>query len=252
MVIEIIKSYVKVFPNRLGEIKEMNCGYTAEIIEYNNSDDITIKFLDTDETIKTTYGNFKKGNIKSHFSPTVYGWGIIGLENIQDENGKMLKSYRVWSSMIGRCYGEVYHKNKPNYIGCEICEEWKYYSNFKKWFNENWYEIDEELQLDKDLICNNLGLEKKIYSPSTCLFLPKSLNTSLTNLNQKRKFSVLPSGKYRIQVKNKGFKQTYNTYEEALKGCIEDRILYIRNKLKSYENKIPKYIYEQVYNVKIK
>ena len=65
MVIEIIKSYVKVFPNRLGEIKEMNCGYTAEIIEYNNSDDITIKFLDTDETIKTTYCNFKKGNIKS-------------------------------------------------------------------------------------------------------------------------------------------------------------------------------------------
>lgn len=248
----MIRFLIRPTMNKIGEKRLMNCGYEAEIIEYNNAKDTTIKFLDTGEIVQSiTYCNFKKGKVKSHFSPTVYDWGIVGLEDTQDENGKILKSYRVWNSMIGRCYGEVYHKNNPNYIGCEVCEEWKYYVNFKKWFDENWYEIDEELQLDKDLICNNLGLEIKMYSPSTCLFLPKSINVKLTNLNKEKKFNILPSGKYRIQVKNKGFKQTYNTYEEALQGYKEDRLLFIRKSLNKYKDIIPNNIYNEIYNIKI-
>lgn len=244
--------------SKLGEIRKMRCGELAEIIEYNETRDITVKILSTGEIIKANYYNFKKGNIKSHFSPTVYGWGIIGTEKTKDDNGSSLKSYRVWSSMIGRCYGEVYNKNNPNYIGCEVCEEWRLYSNFKKWFDENYYTLEnEDVQLDKDLLCDKLGLEVKTYSPNTCLFLPKSINTKLINLNKPMKFNVLPSGKFRVGIPKefrgiKGFKQSYDTYEEALKFHAEIKLVSIREHLKYYKDKIPSKVYDVVYNINIK
>ena len=243
--------------SKLGEIREMGCGELAEIIEYTGVGDITVKILGTGEIIKANYGNFKKGNIKSHFSPTVYGWGIIGTEKTRDDNGSMLKSYRVWSSMIGRCYGEVYNKRNPNYIGCEVCEEWRLYSNFKKWFDENYYTLeDEDVQLDKDLLCNKLELTNKLYSPNTCLFLPKSINTKLRELNKNRKFQVLPSGKFRMHLpkefRGKGIKEVYNTYEEALEVHLKFRVSSIRKRLEYYKDKIPSEVYEIVYNIDIK
>ena len=239
--------------DRIGEIRTMNCGYKAEIIEYKNANNITVRILETNEIIKNViYKNFIKGAIKSHFSPTVYNWGIIGTESITDENGVILKSYKVWNSMIGRCYGKVYHKRNPNYIGCEVCDEWKFFNNFKKWFDENYYTLDnEDVQLDKDLICNNLGMNNKLYSPNTCLFIPKSINVKLTNLNKKNKFSILPNGKFRIKAKNKSRKEVYDTYDEALTSYKEDRLLFIRKSLECYKDKIPFNVYNEIYNIKI-
>ena len=239
---------------RIGEIHTMKCGYTIEIIDYKDANDVTIKFLETDEVIEgVRYGNIKKKSLKPRFSPTVYGWGITGTEKIRDDNGSMLKSYRVWGSMIGRCYGEVYNKRNPNYIGCEVCEEWRLYSNFKKWFDENYYTLeDEDVQLDKDLICNNLGLESKLYSPTTCLFLPKGINVKLIRLNKDKKFTILPSGNFRIRSKTEKTKEVYETYEEALEGYKQDRLLSIRTSLENYKDKIPSNVYDEIYNIKIK
>ena len=65
-----------------------------------------------------------------------------------------------------------------------------------------------EYQLDKDLIGGLLGL--RIYSPKTCVFLPKYLNTMLeTNAGQRRE---LPIGVTMGRVLQKTGEQTYSVY----------------------------------------
>ena len=84
---------------RIGEIHTMKCGYTIEIIDYKNAKDVTVKFLETDEVIEgVCYGNIKKKNLKSHFSPTVYGWEIIGTDKY---------SIKILSILTGKTQKEL-------------------------------------------------------------------------------------------------------------------------------------------------
>ena len=41
--------------------------------------------------------------------------------------------YGKWVNMLQRCYSELYHDKFPTYKDCTVCEEWKYFSKFKKW-----------------------------------------------------------------------------------------------------------------------
>lgn len=102
---------------------------------------------------------------------TAFGVAINDLpSSIIRPNGKNAKFYSVWSSMIQRCYSKDWHKKYPTYIGCTVCEEWLTLSTFKEWFEENYV---EGYQLDKDFLSD----ENKRYSPETCVFVPKDVNT---------------------------------------------------------------------------
>ena len=64
------------FKDRTGEVKKMNCGMNATIIEYVNSHDITIKFEDGEILKHKFYGDFKNGkidnpNLKTNFQDRV-------------------------------------------------------------------------------------------------------------------------------------------------------------------------------------
>jgi hypothetical protein len=99
----------------------------------------------------------------------VYNVGYVLKENTR-ENGKQLKSYDYWRGMIRRCYSEKYHITHPTYRNCTVCDEWKCYDNFKEWFKINYYEIhNESTALDKDILIKG----NKVYSPDTCVFVPK-------------------------------------------------------------------------------
>ena len=102
--------------------------------------------------------------------------------------------YEKWSSMLKRCYSESVHRNRPTYIGCEVCKEWKYYKNFYEWMhNQDNFEIlesiGEKYHLDKDILIKN----NKIYSPETCELVPHIVNTLFISCNSHR-------GKYPIGV----------------------------------------------------
>ncbi len=85
----------------------------------------------------------------------------------------MCPYYQTWVSMLKRCYSAKYHTRFPTYIGCAVCDDWLYFSNFKKWMEQqDW----RGKQLDKDLLVGG----NKVYSPNTCLFIPQRLNTTLT------------------------------------------------------------------------
>ena len=85
--------------------------------------------------------------------------------------GKRLRCpfYRTWCSMLMRCYDAKYQSAYPTYIGCSVCDEWLFFSNFKAWMEQqDW--IDKEL--DKDLLVKG----NKVYSPELCVFVDRVTN----------------------------------------------------------------------------
>jgi len=115
----------------------------------------------------------------------VYGVGINDANYVIEKreyhflNGKKIARlvwrcpyYTVWSSMLRRCYSKKYSEVKPTYENVSCCEEWLIFSTFKSWMEQqDW----EGRQLDKDL----LVFGNTIYSPTTCVFITKKLNSFL-------------------------------------------------------------------------
>ena len=117
-------------------------------------------------------------------SKLVYGWGI------NDSTSPVVKTVRIgdkwkivwacpyyakWSKVIIRTKCSKWKATHPTYEACTVCDEWKYFSNFKKWVdsqpNKDW----QNCELDKDLLFEG----NKHYSPQTCVFLPKKVNSFL-------------------------------------------------------------------------
>lgn len=122
----------------------------------------------------------KKGVGRSDMRRAIYGVGICDVESsVFLEDGSIMPSYNIWHDMLKRCYSEMLHKKEPAYIGCSVCDEWKRFSIFKDWFEENYV---EGYALDKDILIKG----NKIYSPTTCCFIPRELNSLLTNRRNHR------------------------------------------------------------------
>lgn len=114
-------------------------------------------------------------------------------------NESTTMAYKVWHSMIVRCYSDNWLKNKPSYIECTVDKQWLRYSIFREWFSSNYI---EGFHLDKDII---IPLNK-IYSPSTCCFVPAYINVLLTDRTRDR-------GNYPLGV---NYEPKWNRY----KSCI--------------------------------
>lgn len=177
----------------------------------------------------------------------------VGINDIED--GSKNISYFYWKHMLRRCYDDKLLIKYPTYIGCSVCEEWKYYSNFKKWYEENYYEIDDEkMCLDKDILHKG----NKLYSSDTCVFAPNRINTLFVKNNSHR--GNLPIGvSYHKQ--NDKYQVVFKISKEKLKylGCYNDPIeafniyKYEKEKLvkqvaDQYKDKIPNKLYNAMYN----
>lgn len=147
-------------------------------------------------------------------------------------NGNRVKcpAYRAWDSMITRVYSTKYHNIRPTYINVDICDEWLTFSNFRKWFIEK--HVDG-YELDKDILS---PFNYKIYSPTTCVYIPQWLNQFILTRQSKR-------GKYKIGVcwdkhKNKYLAVCGNPKTKKKKHCgrfdteLEAYESWLNNKLK--------------------
>ena len=255
------KSFARVSNEKCGETVMQNCGELAYIVEYVNSGDITVQFKATGELVKTEYGHFVRGNVKSHFTATVFGVGVTGLEPIRNENGELLDSYICWKSMFERCYSAKYQKKHQTYRGCYVCDDWLFYSNFKKWYDNNYYKIDNKTtQLDKDILVKG----NKVYSPDTCVFVPNFINTLFTKSQKSR--GEFPIGvcfnkrdkKYQANLSVfKDGKKTrkhlgyFTTPEEAFESYKKAKEDYIKEVADNYKDKIPAELYQAMYDYEV-
>lgn len=150
----------------------------------------------------------------------VYGVGVndadyyVTKESVVD--GKRVTIWRCpyyirWCAMLGRCYSKKYHERQPTYKGCTVCEEWKYFSNFREWMEQrNWQDRD----LDKDFLSEG----NKIYGPDTCVFIPSKMNAFI--IASSRAKGLYPIG-VRYMNKSKGM---INERAKPYRSVIRDQI----------------------------
>ncbi len=146
-----------------------NCG-PFKIVNYRNSFDVEIEFINTGFRRRAHAGAIRNGQVKDPFAPSVYGVAFLGVgEYIAGVKGKHAKAYAAWFSMIQRCYCLKCQKKHPTYKGCSVCDEWLNFQTFASWFEDNY---TEGSQIDKDIRFKG----NKIYAPSNCLFAPQGIN----------------------------------------------------------------------------
>lgn len=217
-----------------------NYNQKMTIVEYKDAHNIVVEFEDGTK-VKNEYKNFIKGLIKNPSTTTCY-------------HGTKLDSYKTWRSMIRRATDKKYKDKNPTYKNVTVCKEWETFENFKKWWDENYYEINgETMMVDKDWLSKN----NKIYSPDTCIIVPGFINNLIISNNNKRGLptGIYSSGKnYYIRCKH------YN--KKILKGgfkYVKDAVLeYIRIKeelikeiAEEYKDKIPEKVYNAMINYQI-
>lgn len=187
----------------------------------------------------------------------IYGVGINDYNKTIKINNRHILSYDVWRKMLSRCYDPQWHKRFPTYIPCSVCEEWKYFSNFKEWFDKNYI---KGYDLDKDILKKG----NKIYSPETCCFVPHEINLLLLKSEKVRGHT--PIGvqechyahgvKYLAQMSERGIIKKigiFNTSKEAFYAYKDRKEKYVQNIAFEYfsNGKITEKVYNALINYKV-
>ena len=92
------------------------------------------------------------------------------------------KLHIVWTNIKSR----VFNKKDKSYKdygdrGIVICDEWKNdFMSFYNWSISNGY--DDKKEIDKDMKCDEFLISPKLYSPETCIWIDKKINTRYSQL----------------------------------------------------------------------
>lgn len=94
------------------------------------------------------------------------------------------KEYQLWENMKFRSYYQFLKDpiRYANYKNVVVCDEWKDFQDFAKWFHED-SNYHEGWQLDKDILSPD---GSPLYSPETCTFVPEEMNKALLNKSNHR------------------------------------------------------------------
>lgn len=238
-------------------------GTQFKIITYKDNRNILIEFQDEYKYQKwIDLKLISQGSVSNPYDKKIFGVGYYGFDRMckQDNDDEYIHCYNIWYSMLERCYDINVQKKQPTYKGCKVCDEWLDLSNFYKWYKQHIITVNnnEKICLDKDILIKG----NKIYSPSTCCFVPNEINVLFTKTNAKR-------GNYPIGVyyKNKNHKfcaqckigggkpQKYlglfNTVEEAFYTYKAFKEQYIKQIADKYKGQIEDKVYDALYNYKV-
>lgn len=162
--------------------------------------------------------------LKDYSKPHVVGVGYSkGTKDAPFFPSLHPSAYELWSAMLSRCY--LGGSGTRSYKDVEVAEEWHDFSNFLAWYKNEVYDDSAihryKLTLDKDLF----GGDRRVYSPETCCFLPKSLNSLIVGLNFNDFTKDTAKRIYHIQ-----------TQLEAFNGIISPRVKsYFSHIIEEYE-----------------
>ena len=166
--------------------KSLNSG-DFKILKYNDSANVVIQFLKTGYETTVRLTNIRNGNVKDTYLPSVYGIGVFGNKYPSRVNGVKTKEYKLWHSMLVRCYSDTIKKKHPTYEGCEVSDNFKSYEYFYEWCHSQIGFGNKDWHLDKDLLVKG----NKIYSEDSCVFIPQEVNTLLTKrTNSRGEYSI--------------------------------------------------------------
>ncbi len=233
-------------------------GLNYKIVHYNTYYDITILF-DSGYIKSATMKEVKRNAIKDKLSPSVYGVGIVGIRYNTNVDGKHTTEYGTWKNMLRRCYSEKGRHKFQSYDDCTVSENFKKYSYFYEWVNKQvgFNTVDDMgniFQLDKDLLSKG----NKIYSETTCVFLPLEINIALAIKDSKhKKFHVgvrKNHNKYEVtcRINSKStYLGTFNTEIEAFNAYKQAKENYLKELANKWKDKIDERAYDALMNYQV-
>lgn len=172
---------------KCGELYKANNGEYFEILEFLDNRRIKVVFVKTGYVTTSTKQQIMNGQVKDKYLPSVYGIGIVGDGKISVMR-KHTQAYQCWKNMLARCYSDKLKNKLPTYADCVVSDEFLNFEIFEEWCKNQIGFGGQDYALDKDLLSRN----GKIYSRETCLFVPKEINSFMTE--NKVNSGVFPVG----------------------------------------------------------
>ena len=236
--------------------KSLNSG-DFKILKYNDSRNVEILFLKTGYETLVRLDHIKSGKVKDPYSLSVCGVGIVGTKYKISEYGRDTKEYVLWKSMLVRCYSTALKKRYPTYEYCTVSENFKHYEYFYEWCNKQIGFDNEGWHLDKDLLIKG----NKVYSESTCVFLPAEINSLLVKSDKIRgKHPIGVSWNKRDEVfvakvkKSKGKSKHlgyFNTELEAFNAYKQAKESFVKEQAEKWKDKIDERAYNALMNYQV-
>ena len=237
----------------VGKVFKSKSSGDFKILKYNNNRDVEIRFLKTGYETSVQLTNIRNGYVKDPYSPSVFSAGILGTKYLTTINGVQTKEYDLWVHMLERCYSDTYKKKHPTYEGCEVSDNFKSYEYFYEWchkqvgFNKEWH-------LDKDLLIKG----NKVYSESTCVFIPQEINKVLVkrgalrgehligvSWNKKANAFVARVSKNKGKSEHLGY---FNTELEAFNAYKVAKESFVKEQAEKYKSQIDERAYNTLMN----
>ena len=230
-----------------------NCGI-VEVLEFNNSNDIYVKLLNTGYTLKTCGVALKSGSLKDRLFRSVYDIGFVD-NGTTWKDGKRTKEYQTWMNMFHRCYRGDRSTRLLSYVDCEVDEFFHSFGNFEKWVKDQKGFDQEGWHLDKDILVKG----NRVYSPETCCFVPKEINLLFTKRSGRRGGYPIgvsrrnKGGGYQVQLSQFGktYMGTYNTSEEAFNAYKQAKEAYIKEVAEKWKDKIDPRVYDALVSYQV-
>jgi hypothetical protein len=185
-------------------------------------------------------------------SDLIYGVGISNKgEYAVSTKSTCSKEYKLWVSMLQRCYSEEKLKRYPSYMGCSVSENFKYFQYFAQWCNDQIGYLEDKWQLDKDILVKG----NKVYSEDTCVFVPCHINSLVRHQDAstnplKVGIRQNKSGVYSARLVINGVRTalgTFQTIEEAFIAYKTAKERYIRTKATQYKDRLDPRAYEALF-----
>lgn len=164
------------------------------------------------QRVEAHYSNALTGGIKYYNHRGVQGVGYLGYgkfkhrRSLTDEGDKPfdLRVVSMWESMLERAYSDKYNQPQSSYFGTKVEEIWHSCQNFSEWVEgnrlSNLRDFNGEVyQLDKDILIP----KNKTYSPDTCCFVPRELNSFFRNSYKSSEYGTLG-----VHKRGKGFRSS--------------------------------------------
>ena len=236
--------------------KSLNSG-DFKIVKYNDTANVEIQFLNTGYETSVRLHNIRNGYVKDRHSPSVYGVGVLGTKYPSKVNGVITKEYVLWCHMLERCYSDSFKKKRPTYEGCEVSDNFKSYEYFYEWCHKQIGFGNQGWHLDKDLLIKG----NKVYSESTCVFIPQEINKILVKCVASR--GKHPIGVYWDKTKNAFVAQVsrnkgkqehlglFKTEIEAFNAYKQAKETFIKEQANVWKGKIDDRAYEALMSYEV-
>jgi len=151
----------------------------------NNRSKAKIRFKNTGYEYWVNVSDVHKLAVKDQKFPLIFGVGYFDDANKFGYNSNINEHnriYAIWRSMLSRCYDP----NAKDYqwygaLGIRVHPVWHSFKNFFLDFIKmpnynNWACTNNGYDLDKDTLQQGIPENQKVYSPWTCVLIPRNQN----------------------------------------------------------------------------